>query len=120
MREVATDRSEGVSTPSSGRIPCAAQDLEEHVRHQFHRLVDLTNGRLDRSLEFCERLLISLVLERTHGNQSETARLLQITPRSVYNKLRKYHLRFPPAPLTALVLPSGLNSLLLWGVPALM
>jgi len=119
-REVATDRSEGVSTPSSGHIPCTAQDLEEHVRHQFHRLVDLTNGRLDRSLEFCERLLISLVLERTHGNQSETARLLQITPRSVYNKLRKYHLRFPPAPLTALVLPSGLNSLLLWGVPAMM
>ena len=118
-REVATDGSEGLSAPSSGATPCPAQDLELQVRVQFHQLIDST-GRLDRSLEFCERVLIALALERTHGNQSETARLLQITPRSVYNKLRKYHLRFPPASLTALVLPSGLNSLLLWGVPALM
>jgi DNA-binding NtrC family response regulator len=32
-------------------------------------------------------------MKRTRGNQSEIARLLGITPRSVYNKVHKYHLK---------------------------
>jgi DNA-binding NtrC family response regulator len=46
---------------------------------------------LTRSLRFCERTLITTALRRSHGNQAATARLLGITPRSVYNKLRRHH-----------------------------
>jgi DNA-binding NtrC family response regulator len=31
-------------------------------------------------------------LARMHGNQSKTARLLGVTPRSIYTKLRKHRL----------------------------
>jgi transcriptional regulator with GAF, ATPase, and Fis domain len=67
--------------------------LAAEVRGQFNRLTDLNDGRLEPSLAFCERMLICIALERTRGNQSEMARLLRITPRSVYNKLRKHQLR---------------------------
>jgi len=33
---------------------------------------------------------VNAALEHEHGNQSRAARLLGITPRSVYNKLRKH------------------------------
>jgi len=44
-------------------------------------------------MEICERHALEAAMERTRGNQSETAKLLGITPRSVYNKLRKHRLR---------------------------
>jgi DNA-binding NtrC family response regulator len=47
---------------------------------------------LSRSLASCERSLVEVALQAARGNQSETARLLGITPRCVYNKLRKHHL----------------------------
>ena len=43
-----------------------------------------------RALADCERLILNAALEHEHGNQSRAARLLGITPRSVYNKLRKH------------------------------
>jgi transcriptional regulator with GAF, ATPase, and Fis domain len=45
---------------------------------------------LARSLLWCERGLLAAALESTHGNQSRTARLLGITARSVYNKVRRH------------------------------
>jgi DNA-binding NtrC family response regulator len=53
------------------------------------RLCEEHAWNLSRSLEHCERLLLEAALHRTRGNQSETARLLGITPRSVYNKLHR-------------------------------
>jgi two-component system response regulator AtoC len=47
---------------------------------------------LSRVLADVEKRVLQAALLSTHGNQTETARLLGITPRSVYNKLRKYHL----------------------------
>ena len=47
---------------------------------------------LSRVLAGVEKRVLQAALLTTHGNQTETARLLGITPRSVYNKLRKYHL----------------------------
>jgi DNA-binding NtrC family response regulator len=55
-------------------------------------LLDANNWRLNGSLASCEKLLLEAALRKTRGNQSQTARLLGITSRSVYNKLRKYHL----------------------------
>ena len=50
------------------------------------------HGNLAAALEECERTMIETVLSQRKGNQSEAARHLGITPRSVYNKLRKYGL----------------------------
>jgi DNA-binding NtrC family response regulator len=58
-------------------------------------LASLAEGNgwsLSRSIQYCERVLLEATLQKTRGNQSQTARLLGITPRSVYNKVRKHHL----------------------------
>jgi transcriptional regulator with GAF, ATPase, and Fis domain len=53
-------------------------------------LLDANGWNLSRSLAHCEREAVEAAMQRAHGNQSESARLLGITPRSVYNKMRKY------------------------------
>jgi transcriptional regulator with PAS, ATPase and Fis domain len=40
----------------------------------------------------CERELLAAALARTRGNQSSMARLLGVTPRCIYSKLRKHRL----------------------------
>jgi transcriptional regulator with PAS, ATPase and Fis domain len=56
------------------------------------KIMESNRWNLCHSLEYCERLLIEAALHYTHGNQSKAAQLLGITSRSVYNKLKKYHL----------------------------
>jgi DNA-binding NtrC family response regulator/biotin operon repressor len=54
-----------------------------------------TAGRdwnLARLLRACERQQIEAALTASDGNQAATARLLGITPRSVYNKLRRHRI----------------------------
>jgi transcriptional regulator with GAF, ATPase, and Fis domain len=48
---------------------------------------------LAESLGDCERALLDAALDLAHGNQTGAARLLGITPRSVYNKVRRFHIR---------------------------
>jgi DNA-binding NtrC family response regulator len=56
-------------------------------------LLDANCWNLPRSIEICERHALEAAMGRTRGNQSQTARLLGITPRSVYNKLRKHKIK---------------------------
>lgn len=58
-------------------------------------LLDVLGWDLFRSLDYCEKILLETALRRANGSQSQTARLLGITPRSVYNKLRKHGLHLP-------------------------
>jgi len=51
---------------------------------------------LSRVVEHCERLLVEAALQRTQGNHSQAARLLGITPRTLYNKLKKPHRDIDP------------------------
>lgn len=53
-------------------------------------LLESNHWTLARALAHCERSLIEAALHHAHGNQSQAAHLLGITPRSVYNKLRKH------------------------------
>jgi DNA-binding NtrC family response regulator len=55
-------------------------------------LLEANDWNLARLLESCERHALEAALERMRGNQSQTAQLLGITARSVYNKVRKYQL----------------------------
>lgn len=59
----------------------------------FASILDLNGWNLSKSLEYCERSLLECALQFTRGNQSQTARLIGITPRSVYNKLHKHGLK---------------------------
>jgi DNA-binding NtrC family response regulator len=71
-----------------------ATDAQGEIRPQ---MVDKTEISADgltyrEQMGAFERNLLASTLAATSGNQSETARLLQITPRSVYNKLRRHQL----------------------------
>jgi two-component system response regulator PilR (NtrC family) len=57
------------------------------------RLLDASGWNLPKSMEICERHALEAAMASTQGNQSQTAKLLGITPRSVYNKLCKYNLK---------------------------
>jgi DNA-binding NtrC family response regulator len=84
--------------PASGngevdREPPFRQTQDQNIRASLTTLLDLNGGNLSRALAHCERLLFEVALQKAHGNQSQVARLLGITPRSVYNKMHKYQLR---------------------------
>jgi transcriptional regulator with PAS, ATPase and Fis domain len=68
------------------------QNLQHHMPSDLMGLLDANGWSLSRSLQHCERLLLEAALRLTHGNQSQTAQLLGITPRSVYNKVHKHQL----------------------------
>lgn len=51
------------------------------------------NGwHLHRSLDECEMRMLEEALRECRGNRSRMARLLGVTPRTIYNKLRKHGL----------------------------
>ena len=77
--------------PTPQRESEASGELDPHVIARYVRILLDTNGwNLSRSLAHCEGEAVEAAMQRTHGNQSESARLLGITPRSVYNKMRKH------------------------------
>jgi DNA-binding NtrC family response regulator len=63
------------------------------LANSVDRLLDASGWNLQKSMEVCERHALEAAMARTQGNQSQTAKLLGITPRSVYNKLCKYNLK---------------------------
>jgi transcriptional regulator with PAS, ATPase and Fis domain len=64
----------------------------EDIPAYIVNLLEANGWNLSRSLQQLEGLLLEAALQLAHGNQSETARLLGLTPRSVYNKVHKHHL----------------------------
>jgi len=51
-------------------------------------------------LAHCEREIVEAAMRQVDYKQSQAARLLGLTPRSIYNKLRKYHLSRGENPLS--------------------
>jgi transcriptional regulator with GAF, ATPase, and Fis domain len=60
--------------------------------YSFVQWLDSNGWNLAHALDYCERLLLEVALHHAHGNQTKIAGLLGITPRSVYNKIKKHHL----------------------------
>jgi transcriptional regulator with GAF, ATPase, and Fis domain len=74
--------------PNERRDAGPGEDVPPHILG----LLDLKAWNLSRSLDHCEKIFLSAALRRAQGNQAQAARLLGITPRTVYNKVRKHHL----------------------------
>jgi transcriptional regulator with GAF, ATPase, and Fis domain len=77
-----------VSQHSVGAAQPASLSEHSHLKE----VLTLSGWNLARALATCERSLVEVALHAANGNQSQTARLLGITPRSVYNKIRKHQL----------------------------
>jgi len=78
------------SVPTARELDHGADDTSQELR-VFQNLL-ASGASLSTSLRRCEKILLQAALLRARGNQSQTARLLGITPRSVYNKLRRHNL----------------------------
>jgi transcriptional regulator with PAS, ATPase and Fis domain len=87
QRELAPPAVAEAASPLAGQQPGAEV---ETVR--IGEIFENNCWRLDRCLDQCEKLLLQGALKRSSGNQSQTARLMGITSRSIYNKMRKHHL----------------------------
>lgn len=83
-------RQDGASAPGPAQRPPTTPDHLPGTPVEWSAFLATQRWSLSRSLRVCERLLLQAALERARGNQSQTARLLGITPRSVYNKLRQH------------------------------
>jgi two-component system, NtrC family, nitrogen regulation response regulator GlnG len=80
------------STDAASDARSSGAELPRADSAYLSRVLAGHGWNLSRSLASCERSLVEVALQAARGNQSETARLLGITPRCVYNKLRKHHL----------------------------
>ena len=65
-------------------------ELQQPAASYSASLLAANGWSLSRSLHACERSMLEIALRESRGNQSHAARLLGITPRSVYNKLRRH------------------------------
>lgn len=88
LRDLPADVLAGLAPPAELGTPASPPPAGE--RRFFEGLLDLYESNLARAVEHCERLLLEAALERVKGNQTKAAQMVGITPRSVYNKLRKF------------------------------
>jgi transcriptional regulator with GAF, ATPase, and Fis domain len=73
-------------------LPMAHVETLPDLQPGFLTILNSNDFSLAKSLEYCERLFLKCALEYSNGNQSQAARLIGITPRSVYNKVHKHKL----------------------------
>jgi DNA-binding NtrC family response regulator len=85
----------GASTaPADAEQYLSLKQPPEDIPTWIERLLGMNSWNLSRSLQHCERLMLETALHKVRGSQLQTARLLGITLRTVYNKVHKYHLQW--------------------------
>src|SRR4029077_18293283 len=96
LRDLPLDLLQQLSALAPSAQPTAQAESGEvgHVEvvNYVVQLLELNEWNLSRSLKTCERHAMEATMRRVAGNQSKAARLLGITPRSVYNKMHKHRL----------------------------
>jgi two-component system nitrogen regulation response regulator GlnG len=90
--------------PSDGAVPAETPPLPERAAEtgrldaaaaawfDARAVLDASSWKLDGALDLCERKILKAALGMSSGNRSRAARLLGISPRSIFNKLRKHRL----------------------------
>jgi len=71
----------------------ATPTTQEFLPIGFQKLLEAHAWNLRQSVDYCERLLLEEALRKANGNQSQAARLIGVSARSVHNKLHKHQLR---------------------------
>jgi len=96
LRDLPLDLLQQLSALAPSAQPTAQVKSAEvgrvEVVNYIVQLLELNEWNLSRSLKACERHAMEAAMRRVAGNQSKAARLLGITPRSVYNKMHKHRL----------------------------
>jgi DNA-binding NtrC family response regulator len=96
LRDLPVELLQQLSASAPSAQPPAQGEKSEFDRAEIVnyvvRLLEINEWNLSRSLETCERHAMEAAMRRAAGNQSKAARLLGITPRSVYNKMHKHRL----------------------------
>ena len=94
--EQVSDENHLAITQIAGGLPGMAGGLKHEplldLEPGFLNILDSNDWSLSKSLEYCEMLFLKCALQYARGNQSQAARLIGITPRSVYNKVHKHKL----------------------------
>ena len=80
------------STAARDKSNSLTREHDADRKDYFLNILDSNGWNLTKSLAYCERAFLECALQIAQGNQSETARLVGITPRSVYNKVHKHKL----------------------------
>ena len=88
-QEVWTELSEGERAERSTN---SLAEATPPVDFMLAGLLEANAGSLSQCLAICEKLFVEIALRRSRGNQSQAARMLGVTSRSIYNMLRKHRL----------------------------
>lgn len=64
----------------------------EFLPMSLQKLLEMHTWNLRQSVDCCEKLLLEEALRKANGNQSQAARLIGVSARSLYNKLHKHQL----------------------------
>jgi DNA-binding NtrC family response regulator len=88
-RAAGTSASEG--TPASTARTDRAR-IDGSVPLDPVAILDATAWKLENALQLCEQHLVAAALGASRGNRSRAARLLGISPRCIFNKMRKHRL----------------------------
>lgn len=92
LLEQLASRSDSFRSLATDSIETAKGGRPSDLSAQLMQVMNARSWNLAESLEYCEKLLLESALHLSSGNQTQTAKLLGLTPRSVYNKVRKHHL----------------------------
>jgi transcriptional regulator with GAF, ATPase, and Fis domain len=82
--------------PSTALLPAKATAIERRELASATQIGPPADGssnwKLARALELCEQTMVAAALDAARGNRARAAKLLGISPRSIFNKMRKYRL----------------------------
>jgi len=93
----AADRANDGGTSHGGAAAPRAHDRADGAAGHAAELnavavLESSSWKLQRALDLCEQKFVAAALGASRGNRSRAARLLGISPRSIFNKMRKYRL----------------------------